>query len=619
MVRLNLDLIVVWNDWRLMYVEGGVSCSAASAAVLLSGGAASDAGAAAAAAYLQSALQPALLAAWSCSGAGDCTPSLPAGVAPAVVVAPHATLPHALAVTVHPATPPPGADALNRTAALTASLLSILAAYPAVSGTLATSAATATTWTWAPVACTGADARSLPRSISLAFNVGAATLGGTAQPSTLDPASLWVPQFVDSINQVSDEEVISEFFHLFANGNVEHTQHFVADFAINMRLQDFPYDSTYFVATRRAVNFHADAIAVNALRGGFATPQQLEGWHVDDSGVLVCSMRTADGDDTRQCGPGEELSPDCQQLLVVFFRATRNSNYFMQNEMAPIVLVTLLSAAAYYNDLDAYEQRSGIMATALLSQMALQAYVSSSLPQTVEITLIHMALYTSYALMGFGIGFIVLVSYGLAIDIAAARRVDTHAVLAAGAPAARRHGKRSMFHARARQAGGEDTGVRHWQLRQYYREALQFAAILAGRRRSSSTDEDEVDLLYFPEAAHYALHGLPHAEPPSARRKMVTGDMGGFPPPKQHDDDGHAAAEHGGGHSGDDGAQHAPPPPYCPHHIWLRRALMEVDLFMRVGHLGIFALVMGSRYFEILRAPRNAVRCDNLMDFFAVP
>ena len=53
---------------------------------------------------------------------------------------------------------------------------------------------------------------------------------------------------------------------------------------------------------------------------------------------------------------------------------------YSQNELAPIILITVLSASAYWNDGDAYGDRLGIMATSLLSMMALQAYVSSNLP-----------------------------------------------------------------------------------------------------------------------------------------------------------------------------------------------------------------------------------------------
>ena len=83
--------------------------------------------------------------------------------------------------------------------------------------------------------------------------------------------------------------------------------------------------------------------------------------------------------------------------------------------------------------------------------------------------------------------------------------------------------------------------------------------------------------------------------------------------------------------------------PCLPH----SRAVVEFDLFMRVGHLGIFGLVrkapcallcacvraathdstrisclppqvLAGRYFTIIRMPKESVSCENLLDFFAM-
>jgi hypothetical protein len=675
-MTLNMDLMVTWNDWRLMYVEGGAACSAASARLTLSGGAGAG-DTAAAAAYVQAALLPALQAAWGCASPDECTPALPAGVTPTVSVGAAAdatdagaTATTALVVTVYPAPPQPGNDPNGMAAALSAALLAALSAYASGNATLAAAATTSTEssaaavdggWVWSPVPCTGADARTLPAAVSLAWNVGAASMGGSADPTTLDPASLWVPQFTDSVNQVSDEEMISEFLHLRANGDVTHTQHFVANFALSMALEAFPFDASFFIATRRSVNYFSDAIAVNVVRAGFAAPQQMEGWQLSDVGSLVCNVRTAAArtagaatpDDVGVCGADEARSSGCENMLVIYFRAERDSSYYMQNEMAPIVLVTILSAAAYYNDLDAYEQRGGIMATALLSQMALQAYVSASLPQTVEVTFIHLALYTSYALMGFGMAYIVIISYGLALDIAAARKVNMHAL--DGAASMRKY-KRKMwkkFHARANN-GGDDAGVRHWQMRQYYSEARTFVAIVRG-----APVPPDLQLLYFPDAASFAPRRSVTAAAAAAapavpgssgdtRGKAIIDDIGLYTVSYDlhHDDADHDADAHdaaGGGASeaearpdartsmysvfsafngDDDDAEDpsAPPLPYVPSLIWLRMAMLEFDLFMRFGHLGIFCLMIASRYFEILRmSAETRPRCDNLLEYFALP
>lgn len=75
--------------------------------------------------------------------------------------------------------------------------------------------------------------------------------------------------------------------------------------------------------------------------------------------------------------------------------AERNPNYFLQSQLGPIALITVLSAASYYNDLAAYDARMTVIASSLLSMMALQAYVSASLPMTSTITFVNYCLCAS--------------------------------------------------------------------------------------------------------------------------------------------------------------------------------------------------------------------------------
>jgi hypothetical protein len=360
-MTLNSYMTVTHNDWRLAYAEGGVACWAASAGAALSGGG----DAAAAGAYVQAALLAALQAAWGCTAASSCGPLLPAGVTPTVNVSVAGA---ALTVTVYPAPPAPGRDdPAGMTDALSASFAGILAAYSGA-GTLA-AADGAVAWTWASVLCTGADARRLPPHISLTEGVNTNGAAGSGSPAAVDPATMWDPELVDSLNQISDEALIAQQYFLMPNGDLKEVTHFVADYSISMRLEAYPFDAPYFIATRRSSGLHDDAIKLELGATGFAVPQQMEGWSVTDSGGMVCSV-VAGG--VHPCG--SDAPEECQDVAVLYFQVTRDSAYFMQNQLAPIVLVTILSAAAYFNDVDAYDARATIMATSLLSQMALQAY-----------------------------------------------------------------------------------------------------------------------------------------------------------------------------------------------------------------------------------------------------
>ena len=458
-------------------------------------------------------------------------------------------------------------------------------------------------------------------------------LRSTASPTTLDGATVWTPEFTDSLNMASAEEVISSYMYLTPSGDVRLQTHTVADYGISMRLAYFPFDKPIFVATRRSGGLSSDDIRLQVADAGFASPQNIEGWEVLRVGGFVCNMHDDDtASDATPCDPAALNSPSCEDVVVLWFQLQRASDYYVSNFLGPITLVTIMAAAAYYNDLDQYELRATIMATSLLSQMALQAYVSSSLPETESVTFLHYALYTSYALMGFGVFYIVAVSHGLANDIAAARQL--HA--SPGDPLARsasqrRFGGVGSLMARLRTVGTGHEGVQHWRMRMYYAEAAIFRRMLQGE-----DDFGDVPvLLYFPDAASYitrrrdeaARIATPFAVPSAdfeVRQASLHGvaagagaDAEAAPPAPKGSSDA-AEDEHGGqGKSG--AAVDRAARPYCPRLIWLRRALVELDLFMRFGHLFIYCLVLAARYFEIMAVPDETIDCTNLTDFYAQP
>jgi hypothetical protein len=527
-MTLSTDVVLQWNDWRLKYVEGGFACRSASAGVLV----ASGLSAAAMAAPAQRAILAALTAAWGCSTPDQSCdgPFLPPGVLPRVTVTVMPAAPgtqanaDALNITVFPAPPYLGFnDPNNVTATINAAILNISGITGGdYSPGSQVGGISGVAWTWVSVPCMGADARVTPTFLTMGLNMAAGQLSGTNDPTVTDPASFWTPEFEDSVNQLSDEQIISESWRLTGDGDLEHRQHFIVQYSLSMNLDRFPFDEPNFMATRRAINLGSDSIKVLLGTIGFAAPQAVEGWSLSNPGALVCNVHQADGDDTRLCDPAVEglNSPACQDMVVLYFQASRNSGYWIQNMLAPIILVTILAATSYYNDLDAYEMRSGTMATSLLSQMALQAYVSSTLPQTVTITFIHCALYTSYALMGFGMGYIVIVSYGLDVDINAARRNQVanqvgktagdhghHATDASDAhfevakKRTTRRMRRTWHRRRMASSTGEDLGCKHALLLAYYEEAATFRDLVSGK---IEPDASHCGMIYFPRADEYA-------------------------------------------------------------------------------------------------------------------
>ena len=664
-----------WNDWRLMYVEGGVTCWAASAPVALSGGAAASS----AAVYLASAATAALRSAWGCDATGAACALLPAGVAPAATVVPNP--PAQLSLVVYPAPPPPGRDSHNVTAPFTAAVDALLASWPGA-GALSRGGppAPALPWSWSPAPCAGADARRLPPTIPLTTTgSNVLTDPGSGPPATLDPTMVWTPQLTDSINQVSDEVYITEQPVIYPNGNVRWLAHFMVDYAMTMEFSAFPFDMPVFLATRRSAGLCADAVRVRVVDAGFSSPPHLQGWFVNNWGTLVCSMRaTAAGGPLSPCEPGDSPAA-CQDVAVFWLRMRRDALYHLQNYLAPITLVTLASAAAYFNDLDAYELRCTIMATALLSQMTLQSYVSASLPQTSTITFIHAALYTSYALMGFGVVYVVAVSHGLALDIEAARMLGERLAASDGigdAVPAASNGKAAAAQPPAAQAlpgwvrrglralASGQAGVKHWQLRLFYAEAAALRAAMRG-----AAPLPEAPLLFFPDAALIVSAARASAGDFGATVALKR-DVAAVAPKHgqalslaQHDDNdgdgaGHKAsrrsllfiqvsscglspdgsgvpafAQHAGQSPPASPSQPPPPPPppmrtrslhvavgpkpYIPHAIQLRRALVNLDQALRVLHMGIYGAVLAVRLAKIRAEPHTPVTCDNLLIFLS--
>ena len=145
------------------------------------------------------------------------------------------------------------------------------------------------------------------------------------------------------------------------------------DYSIKLsadRLAQYPFDSHWVVATRRSRNQPTDRLTVSSLGASFSFPPFNFEWAIDSLGSIVCDLSTTN---LTNCGLQPVGSPACTATLATFFRIAREPQYIIQNELAPVILITVLSASAYWNDADSYADRLGIMATSLLSMMALQA------------------------------------------------------------------------------------------------------------------------------------------------------------------------------------------------------------------------------------------------------
>ena len=148
-----------------------------------------------------------------------------------------------------------------------------------------------------------------------------------------------------------------------------------------------------------------------------------------------------------------------------------------------------------------------VLATSLLSLMALQGFVSVALPPTETITYIHYALYTAYALMGWGIGLVITVSFFLSADLDAAKKIrpDAEAPPLEGKSAIEPHlMKTSTFNHRhlshniirvPKLSAEGEVRIKPWVMRLYYRDALVYRRMRMGRE---TAEDRERHLVYFP-------------------------------------------------------------------------------------------------------------------------
>lgn len=633
-MTLNMLITMQWRDWRLAYAELGIGCWQMTTQLPVSQTLAASLNATGSAALAAGV--------WQCAGgvcgadsmlvdsSGGPNGGAPLGLTPTLTASPTGFL------TAFPAT-----GDLQPICTIPVAANSIYPALcnPTLSGatpsgtymqnvSAALGLPAATNWLLKPTMCQGNGARRLPPSLNMVSmqaqgsgptggggpGGGAAGAPGSTSPvgpsglplptgTSVDWSTIWDPQMEDSINQESPDTVINEEWTVYPDGTVQHQLHLQADYAISGKVfAAFPFDKPMYVATRRPYKMYYDAVNISVVGSGFALPQEMDGWLIREIGVTTCPVHDLAIDDPSDCGmPG---AAPCSSMLVMWLAMTRKPNYILQNMLSPITLVTVLAASTYYNDLDAYDSRLTVLATSLLSLMALQGYVSANLPPTEVITFIHYALYTAYALMGWGIGLVIGVSFFLSVDLDQAKKVRPVPLEEVKAAQAEKHSSNHhrMRHNMVRMPKAEgEVRVKPWVMILYYKDALVFRRIKFG----TATPEDRAKkLTYFPysptgeESLHATLSEL--SAMPSAFTKLESG----VSTPRARSEEYEAAPVY---------LEAA----YCPDRIWLRMFMVELDVFMRVGHLLVYGLVLLGRWVAITSPEPDTFSCADLVSFFA--
>ena len=229
-----------------------------------------------------------------------------------------------------------------------------------------TTLANALTWYPLPIPCRGKFARRIMPSIKLDSMMaqgssltggggpgggGGGAPGGASTPTggnfaanmalpagtALDWSTVWDPQFEDSVNQESPDNVVNEEWTLFPNGTVLHQLHLINDYSISgKKFAAFPFDQPLFVATRRSYRMYRSEVQLNIVDSGVSLPQEMDGWRIESLGAAVCPVHDLAINDPSDCGlPG---AAPCSDMLVMWLKLRRNPSYFLQNMCARAAL-----------------------------------------------------------------------------------------------------------------------------------------------------------------------------------------------------------------------------------------------------------------------------------------
>ena len=224
---------------------------------------------------------------------------------------------------------------------------------------------------------------------------------------------------------------------------------------------------------------------------------------------------------------------------------------------------------------------------------------------------IHYALYTSYALMGWGIGVIIVVSFMLSADLEHAKKVVPRPKQEADdgipVPAKWVHHLHVSLRTRILRVHTLQEGevqIKPWVMRLYYHDALIFKRLLDGTANEADCVQT---LVYFKAEALQAARLL---------ELRGEGAVTGMPriPETAGETRSEGLAEAAGTEaktSEDDAA------PYCPSMIYARLFVIELDCAMRVLHLLIYGLVLFGRYMQIYKDVAPDFDCNDLITYFA--
>ena len=222
--------------------------------------------------------------------------------------------------------------------------------------------------------------------------------------------SLWAP-YATIMNAAGSYSIQTSFLRISAEGEVRWTGRVAARVKAPFDFRQFPFDRQQLELVLQLYGWNVDqAVMVDAgigLRPGFEIPE----WHVG-------------GIETELMEAIEERDSVPFSQLVVRLDIVRKRTFYIWKVFAPLIGIVALSWVVFWMIGDALGRRAGVSATAMLTIVAYQFFLSTSLPRVAYLTTMDIFTLLSFALIVLSMGINILVTRDRMQESGAGPRID---------------------------------------------------------------------------------------------------------------------------------------------------------------------------------------------------
>lgn len=200
--------------------------------------------------------------------------------------------------------------------------------------------------------------------------------------------SIWIPQIV-AVNVLGEMSLRSMTFRVTPDGSVVLRGRIAGVLRAPLDYHDFPFDSQVLPVVLQSFAWDASEVRIvpDPEFDGFDPAFRMSEWEIRDvRASVVKHSREADG---------VEFSRMRFEIEV-----KRHSGYYLWKVLLPLIIVVLISWIVFYMPNEALGRRAAVSSTGVLTVIAYQFVVSSSLPRVPYLTQMDRMTLLSVATIG---------------------------------------------------------------------------------------------------------------------------------------------------------------------------------------------------------------------------